>query len=92
MADISLGRFMTNYCNDAQRYFCSPSPPPSNSLKACTLPIHMDVIDDGYDACIDHAFFLRANRRDLVKLETMGMYCWWVGKSELMAMVSALIF
>ena len=37
-------------------------------------------------------FFLRANRRDLVKLETMRMYCWWVGKSELMAMVSALIF
>ena len=61
-------------------------------LNACILSIHMDVMDDGYDACIDHAFFLRANRRDLVKLETMGMYCWWVGKSELMAMVSALIF
>ena len=66
-------------------------------LKACTLSIHMDVMDDGYDACIDHAFFKsqqakHLQKQDLVKLETMRMYCWWVGKSELMAMVSALIF
>ena len=52
----------------------------------------MDVMDDGYDACIDHAFFSKSEQTRFGKVRNNRMYCWWVGKSELMAMVSALIF
>ena len=31
-------------------------------LNACILSIHMDVMDDGYDACIDHAFFSKSEQ------------------------------